>query len=141
MAWAEREAKVLEAILAIEEDDSDRVVSTDLAKTVGLSEAEVIRAMNALYEADYIAWSNRAGLGATKTYIVPRLLERGRRAVGQWPKDGFDELVAVLDERIRAVPEGPEKSGLERFRDAVLGMGREVVVDVLGAAIKSAGGI
>lgn len=141
MGWAEREAKILEAILAIEEADRDRVMTDELATTTGLNEVEVRRGLEALIEDGFMSAKHLGGSRGPLVLIMPRLRGKGRRAVGQWPKDGFDALVAILDERIRAVPEGPEKNGLERFRDAILGMTRDVVIDVLGAAIKSAGGI
>jgi DNA-binding IclR family transcriptional regulator len=141
MTWAKREAPILEAVLTIEEDDEDRMSSSQVADKVGLPEAEVMRALTALNEADFVTWSQVAGLGFSKLYIRPRLLERGRRAVGQWPVDGFDALVEILDERIRREPAGDERTKLERLRAAVGGMGRDVIVDVVGAWLKSLGGL
>ena len=135
MTWASRERPILEAILAIEEAGKDRMTSVDLAAAVGLAEAEAIRGINALEEAGYVAWSSRAGVGRSKIYLLPRLLERGRREVGQWPSDGFDALIRLLDERIKAEPEPVEKGRLERFRSAVLDLGRDVLADVLSRAI------
>jgi hypothetical protein len=53
-----------------------------LAATVGLPGAETVRAVDALEEAGYIAWSSRGGIRTSKIYSLPRLLERGRREVG-----------------------------------------------------------
>lgn len=142
MTWADREAKILEAILAVEEADRDRLMTDELATTTGLPEPEAQRGLLALIESGHVSITQKLGGGRGPLIVImPRLRERGRRAVGQWPKDGFDALVALLDERIRAEPAGDAKTRLERLRDALLGIGRDVVVDVLGAAIKNAGGI
>jgi hypothetical protein len=53
-----------------------------------------------------------------------------------WPDagDAFDRLVWVLEQRIAEAPP-EEKSKLQKVLDAVVGIGRDVGVEVLGAAI------
>jgi hypothetical protein len=142
MAWADREAKVLEAILAVEEADRDRLMTDELASTTGLDEADARRALLALIESGHVSVTQKLGGNhGPAIMIMPRLREKGRRAVGQWPKDGYDALVAILEDRIRTTSDGDEKTRLSRFLEAVRGMSRDVLTDVIAAAIKSAGGL
>lgn len=50
MTWATREAPILEAILAIEEADRDRVTTGELATTTGLSEPDAQRGLLTLQD-------------------------------------------------------------------------------------------
>jgi hypothetical protein len=79
--------------------------------------------------------------GGSFVLVAPRLEERGRRAIGQWPADGFDALVAALTQRIADEPEAEARSKLQRLLDAVLGAGRDIATDVIAAAIKHSAGI
>ncbi len=142
MTWNDREARMLEAILAIEEADGDRVTTTELAETTGLSEPEAQRGLLALVEDGYLTYSVRIGGSANRgplLVMMPRLRGKGRRAVGQWPADGFEALVAILETRIQDEPDVAKRSRLERLRDALVGVGREVVVDVIRDTIEHGG--
>ena len=62
------------------------------------------------------------------------MLERGRRAVGQWPReDQFDAFMAVVEQQIAEAPSEEERTRLEQVRDAALGVGRDVLSSVLSA--------
>lgn len=141
--WSQREQRVLEAVLAVEEADGDRLVTDRLAESAGLTEPEARHALLALIEDGYVSITQSVGGGGGGPIVAiwPRLRGKGRRAVGQWPADAYDALLTVLQERIDAEPDPAERSKLERLLSAVAGMGRDVLVDVLGATIKHAGGL
>lgn len=139
--WTTRELPILEAVLKLEEADTKQVRSSDLARMAGLTDAEARRAWAALAEDGYVRSSQMLG-GSFNQWVAvyPRLRGKGRRAVKQWPADGYDALLAALDERIAAA-EPAEQSKLVRFRDGLIGMGRDVAVDVLGALFKAGAGL
>ena len=71
-----------------------------------------------------------------------RLLERGRRAVGQWPpEDHFDAFLEVLNEKIDEAETSAERSKLECVREAALGVGRDVLASVSSAWARQIGGL
>ncbi len=139
--WYEREVPILRAFYDAEEAGAPQLYSGDIASATGLDEGTVLRAVRALTDAGYIAPWKAGQLTGSLIYYFPRLAEKGRREIGQWPASSFDAFVAVLQQRISEETEPETKSGLVRLRDALLGIGRDVAVDVLGAALKHAGGI
>lgn len=139
--WSRREQRVLEAIYEIEEADGDRISTEQLGEMTGLPEREAQRALVALIDDGYVRVIQRMGGFTGFVATFPRLLGPGRRAVGQWPADSYEALLAILRERIEAETDPVERSKLEKLLTAVAGMGRDVLVDVLGAAIKHAGGL
>lgn len=140
--WTTRELPVLLAVLELEEAGEAVVTGAKLAEMAGIGEAEAKRAFDALAEDGFLSHGQMVHAGRSGwAVMVPRLRGKGRRAVDQWPANGFDALVAIIGQRIQDEAEPAERSKLERLRDAILGVGRDVATDVLGAAIKHAGGI
>lgn len=61
----------------------------------------------------------------------------GEVAVGNWEVwDPYENLVAALDQRIDASATEEDKSRWRRIRESIVGAGRDLVVDVLGEAVK-----
>ena len=64
-----------------------------------------------------------------------RLTEKGLQATAGWPSTQADAIVASLiaafDERIESATSAEERTKLARARDALLGLGREVLADVI----------
>jgi hypothetical protein len=62
---------------------------------------------------------------------------KGLRAVGAWPnvESELARLTALLDAQIEAA-DGETKTKLERFRDALLGMGQNVATGLLKAYLE-----
>lgn len=98
--------------------------------------------LRALYEAGYIA-GNPQGMSQRIFDLVEiRLLERGRRVVGQRPpEDQYDAFVAVLEQQIAEAESDEERTRLERMRDVALGVGQDVVASVLSAWVRQFGGL
>jgi len=127
--WETRELPVLQAIRDQEDAGRRIYLSSQLGEALGLTAEETINTFRGLHEAGYITAAPKALQGPN--YVNPRLLERGRREIGQWPADNaYDDFLAILQVRILAAPED-ERDRLERLRDAVIGVGRDVATAVL----------
>lgn len=139
----DRELRLLEAIARAEEDHAGEPLhslDSRLGDATGLPDDEVQLGLRALDEAAYI-FGNNPGINQRIFDLIDiRLLEKGRRTVGQWPpEDQYDAFVAVLDQQIASAPTEEERSRLERMRDVALGMGRDVLTSVLAAWAKQVG--
>ena len=90
-------------------------------------------AMDALAEADYIDAARRRD-----DWLHVRMMERGLQEVAGWPKapgeDTYDLLLNVIDRLIAEAPSADERTRLEKFRDGVVGVGRDVLTNVLSRA-------
>jgi hypothetical protein len=139
--WNEREQKILEVVARFEEDDEINVGVADLAKAAGLDfENSFERGSGAsgrrLHE--------RRGASTLDGYdlLAPRLLERGRRAIGQWPSEQtFEAFLHALDEQIVETEDPLERSRLEKLRAAAADVGKGVLGAVLTAIIKQQTGL
>jgi hypothetical protein len=140
--WEQREYILLEFIARAEEEQDEPLVSWLLAASTGLDDRDVQLGLRALYEAGYIA-GNDAGINQrTFDLIDIRLLERGRRAVGQWPsEDTYNAFFDILNERIVAAESDEERTQLEQVRDTALAVGRDVVTSVLSALARQMAGL
>jgi hypothetical protein len=80
-------------------------------------------------------------LDGTVRLIEPRLAERGRRLLGLWPQDGYAALLANLDARIESAEDPDERGRLERFRNGLLGMSRDVATDLISRVLRDITGL
>lgn len=124
--WDDREMPILQTVLAAE-DAGEEVNLHDLAVRTGLEQKSAQSGLRALYEANYVTGLDVGSMGMGFQLMDIRLLERGRRAVGQWPSDNpFESLVELLDTKIAGEEDSDAKSKLARLRDALLGLGKDV---------------
>jgi hypothetical protein len=89
-------------------------------------------AMDTLAEADYIEAARKPG-----DWLMVKVLERGLQEVAGWPKPGadtYDLTLAAIDRLIDEAPNADERGRLEKLRDGVVGVGRDVLVNVLSRA-------
>ena len=74
-----------------------------------------------------------------------RLTEKGLQATAGWPSTQADAIVASLiaafDERIEAAETDEERTKLAKARDALAGLGREVLADVIAVQMARLGGL
>lgn len=84
--WEEREQRLLEAIATAEEEGRE-ARADELDSPTGLSPQQVQQGLRALYDAGYVDGIDVTAQGDTFDLLNIRLLERGRRAVGQWPSE------------------------------------------------------
>ena len=76
-----------------------------------------------------------AATDATWGPLLARLTEKGLQHTAGWPVAGghdlADRLVWALEQRIAQAETEDERTKLQRARDAVLGIGRDVLTEVL----------
>jgi hypothetical protein len=70
-------------------------------------------------------------------YVNLRLREAGLRAVGQWPRDSYDALVRIIEARLSQEQDPDRRSRLRALLDSLIGIGRDVAVNVLSEWAKS----
>jgi hypothetical protein len=148
--WENRELPILKALegydsLGYRPDLDDLHESLQDDDEAWTSE-EIMASLHALAEAEppFI----RADFGdadqqsGSESAYELRLTERGFRAVGAWPSaDPYDRLMNLLAERIDAEDQPEAKGKLERFRESVQSIGREVLVGVLTSLAKQSAGL
>jgi len=114
-------------------DEDDPMVSVGETDATGLTEGHVVSAGRHLSRAGYV---DAMGGDEHPMLYFTAIGAESLRITGPRPDagDAFDRLLWSLEERIaEASPEA--KSRLTRVREAVVGPGRDLGVEVLGAAI------
>lgn len=134
--WTTRDLPILRHVAhRIEVDDADEVRPEAVATALDVDKDRTLRSLITLQESGFIAGIRADTLGG-KYIMVTDLTERGRRAVGIWPSDeGVDALVQALRQAAEATSDPEERNALRKAAAAVLGVGRDVMTDVLGAVI------
>ncbi len=143
--WADRDLPVLIAVARLLEDGFGGVLdSTAIQPHVRLDRADLARALLAL-QPGYLEVEVQRGFGGgggPPRMSVVALTERGRRAVGLWPSErNVDALVYALEQAADQAPTEEQRGKLRQAAHAVAGVGRDVMVDVLGAVAARASGL
>ena len=83
-----------------------------------------------------IKWTGVFG-GGRGTGVVTGMTSAARRATGLWPtpESMADALVDEIEKALEHTKDPDTHTRLVRVRDAAAGAGRDLVVDVLGAAL------
>ncbi len=134
--WSTRDYPVLLVVARLLREQPRPLMSHELADLTGLEHQEVVGALTNLGHR-HLDVRDASSEGMRDNYVVG-ILPAGLEAVGQWPSPAAaaDRLVAALDAMIDATAEGsPKQSRLKAARDGLLAAGRDVLVDVAGAAI------
>jgi hypothetical protein len=133
--WTNRDFPVLrEAARVIDRGDGP-VTATTLVESTGLTRQEVFSAFDALVPS-HLTGEPADTLGGRMDVFFAGITERGRRAVGLWPSgESVDALVDALRQAEDATDDPEEKSAIRRAAGAVLGVGRDVMTDVMAAVI------
>jgi hypothetical protein len=130
--WTTRDRPVLVEVVRRIDADEDLIDGAHVAAATGLSEEDVARAGRNLERAGLVELAGFLASGISFTGVSAEAL----RVTGLWPDagDAFDRLIWALEERIAEAP--PEqKSKLAKVRDAIVGVGRDVGVEIIGAAV------
>ena len=139
--WASRDFHVLLEV-ARRIDAGDRYVhARDVAEALDMPRVEVILAIDALHPG-YVDGSPDERMSGRVDWTVVALTERGRRAVGVWPSgDSVDALVDALRQAEEVTEDPEEKGALRKAAGAVMGVGRDVMTDVVAAVIRQQMGV
>jgi hypothetical protein len=137
MDWETDAKPVLVATYGMVEDPEIwEVTSRAVAKALHRAPAEVARTMGYLSDAGYLVTENSIDQISGEIMVeVERLTEKSLQQLSGWPVAGYSGdvasmLVEIIEERITdADPE--ERNRLEKLRDAIAGVGRDVLVQVL----------
>ena len=136
--WETIELPILEAVVGME-DAVRSVTVANIAEASGLSTTHVSHGLRRLADGGYVTGRRIHGTGLPFELIGVRATELARRATGQWPAaDPYAELMLALELRIDATADLEARGKLERLRDAVAGVGRDVITGVLTALATSA---
>jgi DNA-binding MarR family transcriptional regulator len=139
--WEEREQPILEAIYDAEESGHQSDLA-EIAAATSLDPAIVQRSARDLLDANFINGAHLMMGGGVFEMSNIRLLERGRRAIGQWPsQDPFDNLMHLLEAKIATEKDPEKRSKLERFAGQVGEVGKDIVTGVLTALVRQTAGL
>ena len=130
--WEHLEQPILEAVAELE-DTQDPLGIEGIAEHSGLPADEVRIGVKRLLDTDLMTGKELAGFGVYDVLGI-RLLPRGRQVVRQWPSsDPADALLDVLAERIAQEKDPEKRSRLERLRDAVSSVSKDVIAGTIVA--------
>ncbi|MEP7738301.1 hypothetical protein ABKW28_11660 [Nocardioides sp. 31GB23] len=138
--WTTRDLPALIEIARNRKMDG-RQLQPHIETTLGIDEDDVVDAIEALEDGDYLeaTWINTMG-GSILSAV--KLRERGRRAVGIWPGgEGVDALVDALRQAEETTTDPEERTLIRRAAGALTSVSRDVMVDVMGAVIARQAGV
>lgn len=139
--WSSRDFPVLvSAARAVDRRDPN-VTAVRIADSLAMDLGEVFAALDAL-DGAYLRQEPYDTLGGRGDSFVTGLTERGRRVVGLWPSgENVDALVDALRQAEEQTDDPEEKSAIRRAAGAVLGVSRDVMVDVVAAVVARQSGL
>lgn len=140
LTWQDRERRILEHVLQAWEDGEYAQID-DIAQAVELDHDKAMRVVEVLRDEGYVT---AAGVLNDPHLVDIEPTAKARRAVGQWPTPAdelYDRLIAVLDERIANEPDERERTRLQRARNALADVGRNVIASALVEAMKYGAGL
>jgi hypothetical protein len=144
--WETRALPLLHAIAALETTSQDEQIEVSvLARMTGISDREAYVELKRLLDAGYL----RAqvldvmgdDVGETGLWDVMQL-EKGSRAVGQWPSgDPYEALLALIERRMAEETDPEARGRLDRLRGTLIEVGKGTASGVLAALVRSAAGL
>lgn len=142
--WSNREQPILEAVAEVEADTSGPVHDLDLLEDLtGLDRPVLVAGVRALLEATppYLSALYVGGFSGDD-WLDFGLMERGRRATGQWPPENAAEaLLALLEARLDQVDDAEERTRLQRALEGLKGLGGRALEQVTIAYLKQMAGL
>ena len=132
--WTQYDLPVLEHLVQRLEADGASRVDTPF-EVDGLDWPQAAAALRRLANAGYARGVETAQ--ADYPIVVTSVSERALQAVGAWPspEDLVDRLLAALEEAEQAATTPEERTKLQRARQALVSVGRDVLVGAVGSAL------
>lgn len=139
--WAERDFPLLLAAARHLDAGAHVIQISTLTGELDIELSDALRSARALL-GTYLTGKTVDSMAGPRDAIITDLTERGRRATGLWPSgESADALVEALRQAEEATDDLEEKNNLRRAAGAVMGVGRDVMTDVIAAVIsKQMGG-
>ena len=137
--WETREQPILEALAEREASGVRVYLSSDVGASIGLTEIDTEIGFLGLEEDRYLTAGPKRLMGGVM--INPRLLGKGRRAVGQWPADPYEELLRALRDQIAREADPQTRSRLQGIVEALGEVGQTVLTSVLTDVVKRTAGL
>ena len=115
--WETVELPILEAIRQAEINGEDQFNNDDLAAAIGLDRPLIDRTLLSLKEASPPYITGVDAESEELCYLLGiRLLERGRRAVRQWPSENAaDQFLELVERRANETQDPEERSRLRQL--------------------------
>lgn len=133
--WTARDLPVLRAAAELLDERAGRMTDyRQVAGRAGMEPDDVLRALVNLDQRYVDANLQRAMGGQIVLAAVRAITAEGLEATGRWPSAdvALERLVAALDAEIDSAPVDSPKAGrLRAARDAVIGVGKDVMVRVM----------
>jgi hypothetical protein len=138
-AWESRDLPVLKAIVELTDEGEDGLPSARIADRTGLDEDTVQRALWALAAEHPPFFTVVDGSSLAGRYILEVNSPTGhaRRTVGSWPSPETIAagLIAALQEAAEHETSDERKGRLRRAADALGGLGKDVLSEVIASVI------
>jgi hypothetical protein len=139
--WVTEALPVLQAVYdASKSADADLGVSHKrINEALGRQsdDPQTEKVVSMLVQGDYLERTAFEAMGSRFCQIT----EKGLQITAGWPSGAPDaaytRLLALIDERVEEAASDEERSKWERLRDGVVGVGRDVAVEVLSAAAQT----
>jgi hypothetical protein len=135
--WETEALPVLEAVYAasgsadVDIGVSHKTINEALGRQP--NDPQTDRIVTMLVQGDYLDRTAFEGMGSRFCQIT----EKGLKITAGWPSGAPDaayaRLLALIDEHVEEAATDEERSKWKRLRDGVVGVGRDVAVDVLSA--------
>jgi len=142
--WEKRELVILEAIANYEDETGDSVPNLKrLVELSGLDAKTCSVGLKALITAQppLVAATDASTFGGWDVLEID-LLERGRRAVGQWPNENpANELLELLRERVESAATDEERGRWKTALDVLKALPGKALTEVTIALIKREAGL
>jgi hypothetical protein len=140
--WASRDFPVLiEAARRL--DDGQRIAEAEeIAADLDVEVDQVYAALDALVPI-YLSGESVDTLAGRAAYLVNGITERGRRAVGLWPREegAADALIELLEQAADHVDDEDDAGALRRAGRLLKTVPAAVLAEVTGALIRQQTGI
>jgi hypothetical protein len=144
--WEDRDLPVLSAIVELSETgDGGTILVDDLASATGLDEAVVQKALQALADEypPFFDYTDGSSMEGREILAVGSPTGHARRTVGAWPtpESLADRLVAALAQAADKEPDAEKRGWLKNAALYLASAGRDIAVDVAGAALSRSAGL
>lgn len=135
--WSTRDYPVLLAVGRLTAESTRPITTQQVASEADIELPAVIKAVEVL--ADRYLLASDISTYDGPNYLVSGLTDDGRREVGQWPSDeaAADRILEAITTLLER-DDTPEqtKNWLIKTRDSLAGMGRDVLTQLAGAALR-----